>query len=407
MGRIRLLLFSSAVLLIALTVTACGGSGSSSTSAAGGSSVDSGSGSESGSASATLVRQAEAAVADNYKGTDGPLSTKTTNPPKGKKIWVIACSMSAEGCAAPAEAAAEAAADLGWEAHLADGKLDPTVYNSLIRQAVAAGANGIILDVVDCALTKSSLEAARAAGVAIVGMYSLDCDEAAEKGAKLFDGEVLYVDGSGYKKWLTGPITKSEADYVIAKTDGKANVVMVREDDTEASKATNDGFEKWMKACSECKMTTVNITGADLLNGNLQSKVQTALAQEPAANVVFAPYDASITLGIAAGVEASGRGSEILVIGQEGLAPNIELIKSGKGQSFAAGLPAGWTGWAAIDEMVRAMNGEPSVNEGIGLQSIDKEHNIPTETPYYDGNTVNGKPKTNYKEEYKRLWGLG
>lgn len=412
MGARWLLCAVTAAVLLTAVVAGCGSSGSSSTGGGSESTTGEAPAAESTSPAestggSSLVAEAQSALEKNYEGTDGPLPTSAPKPAKDQTVWIIACSTAAEGCSQPAEGVAEAAKVLGWKAHVADGKLNPAVYNSLVNQAVAAGANAIVLVAVDCSLTKASLENAKKAGVQIVGLYALDCDEGSgDKGQKLFNAEIIYTNGMNYNEWLLGPDTESQADFVIAKTEGKANVILMRENDTASVRLADDGFERAMEKCTECKLTTVEFTGEDLLNGNLQSKVQTALAQNPEADVVYAPYDASITLGIQAGVQASGRSGDILLIGDEGLAPNIQLIKEGK-QSFAAGAPARWSGWAAVDELIRSLDGEPAVKEGIGLQSIDPEHNIPTTTPYYDGNTVNGKPKVDYKAAYEEIWGLG
>jgi ribose transport system substrate-binding protein len=404
-GRLMAALCAASVLVV-LTV-GCGSSGSSPSSSPVAAAATSGA---SGSAptSADFVTQAKQALAINYRGTDGELPTSAPRPPAHESVWIIACSLAAEGCKDPGEGAAEAARALGWQVHLVDGKLDPSVYNSLIRDAIAARANAIVLVSVDCALTRASLEAAKQAGVKIVGLYALDCNtKYGGGGPPLFDTQIVYENGMTYQGWLLGPYSQSAADWVIARTDGKANVIDMRESDVASVRLVGDGFQAAMGKCTTCKLTVVPFTGADLLNGTLQSKVQTALAQDPQADVVFSPYDAAVSLGIAAGVAASGRGSQVLVVGGEGLTPNIQMIKSGKGQSFAAGAPARWVGWAAIDELIRAFHGEKPVDEGIGLQSIDHSHNVPTATSYYDGNVgADGKPRQGYVANFKKIWGV-
>jgi ribose transport system substrate-binding protein len=346
---------------------------------------------------------AKANLRRNYAGTDRALPSSAPKPAPGKKVWIIQCSAAAEGCAAPAAGAAEAAKLLGWKPTLVDGKLDPAVYNAAVRDAIAARADAIVLTSVDCGLTKASLAAAKRAGVKIAGLYGLDCDDTfAGGGKKLFDAEVLYADGKTYGDWLAGPYAQSAADYVIAKTNAKANVVAMRENDVASVRHVSDGFEARTKQCTSCKLTTVPFTGADLVSGKLQAKVQTALTRNPQADVVFAPYDASVTLGIAAGVKASGRDKQILLVGGEGLTPNIKMIRSGSGQDFAAGAPARWAGWAVIDELNRAFAGQPLVDEGIGVRSIDAQHNLPTKTTFYDGN-----PKSDYEANFRRIWGVG
>ena len=351
---------------------------------------------------ANIVEEAEANLERNYAGTDRELPRDAPRPATGKKIWIVECSSAAEGCAAPARGAAEAAEALGWQATLVDGKLDPAAYNAAIRDAVAARADAIVLASVDCGLTKASLQAAKRAGITIAGLYGLDCDDRyAGGGERLFDAEILYDDGKTYGQWLPGPYAESAADYAIAKTGGKAKVLAMRENDVASVRHVSDGFERRMAECDSCETTVVEFTGADLVSGKLQAKVQTALTQHPEVDVVFSPYDAAVTLGIAAGVRASGRDKEIVLVGGEGFTPNIQMIRSGSGQDFAAGAPARWAGWAVVDQINRAFAGAPLVDQGIGLQSIDAEHNLPTRTPFYDGNA-----RSDYEANFRRIWGL-
>jgi ribose transport system substrate-binding protein len=349
-----------------------------------------------------IVAEAKANVAKNYAGTDRALPTSAPAPPRGKSVWIIECSANAEGCSAPAAGAAEAAKALGWTTKVVDGKLDPAAYNAAVRDATAAKADAIVLASVDCGLTKASLQAAKKAGIKIAGLYGLDCDDRyAGGGQKLFDAEIQYAGGMTYGAWLSGPYAQTAADYVIAKSGGKAHVIAMQEDDVASVRHIGDGFAQAMKRCSSCQVTTVAFTGADFLNGKLQAKTQTALTQHPNATYVFAPYDAAVTLGIGAGVKASGRDKQVTLLGGEGLTPNIKMIKAGGPQDFAMGAPARWAGWATIDELNRAFAGRPLVDEGIGVQSIDATHNLPTKTTFYDGNA-----KSDYEANFRRIWGL-
>jgi hypothetical protein len=51
--------------------------------------------------------------------------------------------------------------------------------------------------------------------------------------------------------------------------------------------------------------------------------------------------------------------------------------------------------------MVRVFAGEPQVDQGIGVQSIDKNHNLPASTSYYDGNQ-----RSQWRENYLKIWGV-
>lgn len=379
------------------TLGACGSSKSS-----GGSSTSTTNAAATTKAPAASDSWAQSFLAKSYAGTDSALPSSSPPAAKGKTVWILSCSQSAPGCAVPAQAAAEAANAIGWKAKILDGKFNPTVWNTLVRSAAAAKPDALILDAVDCAAVQASLGAAKAAGVKVFGFYSFDCNDSYTKGSPQFDGELAWKPWKNYADFVENQFAKTQAAYAIAKTGGKANVVQLFETDVAVAHHIGDGYGRWMATCKDCNIWRVPFTGADLIGGKLQAKTAAALTKYPTANVVAAPYDATILLGIGPAVAAArASGRKVLLTGGEGLAPNIGLVKKGL-EDFAAGLPAAWVGWASIDGVNRMFHGQPQVAEGLGNGAIDKTHNLPTKTPFYDGNARS----QDYRAVYKKLWGV-
>jgi ribose transport system substrate-binding protein len=366
---------------------------------------DNNSSTQSGNSGAAATKAATAAwvqpfLAKSYAGTDGALPTSAPVPVKGKTVWILSCSQAAPGCATPAQSAAQAAAAIGWKAKIVDGKFNPTVWNTLVRSAAAAKADALILDAVDCAAVQSSLNAAKQAGVKIFSFYSFDCDDSYTNGTPQFDGQIDWKPWKNYADFIENQVARTQAAYAISKTGGKAQVIQPYETDVAVAHHLADGYNRWISTCKGCKVWKVPFTGADLISGKLQAKMAAALSKYPQANVVAAPYDATILLGIGPAVaQARASGRKVLLTGGEGLAPNIGLIKKGV-QDFAPGVPAAWVGWAAIDGVNRLLNGQPQVAEGLGNGAVDASHNMPTATPFYDGN----KKSQDYRTVYKKLW---
>ncbi|TFV62199.1 sugar ABC transporter substrate-binding protein [Geodermatophilus sp. DF01-2] len=383
-------------------VAACGGSEAD---------AEAGAGAEGSGTDSEIVAEAQAAVEQNRRGTDRALPDSSPAPLPDQNIWVISCLEAGEGCSAPAAGAKEAGEALGWDVTVFDGKGTPDGFAEGIRTAIADQADGIILDVVDCVAAKSALEEAKAAGIPIYAFYSLDCDDPllGEGGEPLFDAELQYEEGRTYAEQVEDVYSKSVADYVIAETDGQAKVIQFIEDDILVAQHLYKGFARHLEPCGGCEIVAqVPFTLTDLATGQLRAKAAAALTQHPDANVVYVPYDAALTLGIAQAVTASGRDDELLVTGGEGLSPNIGFVREGKGQDMIAGAPARWVGWAAIDGMNRLLQGEEQVDPGIGLQTLDTSSpSLPTETTFYDGNIdEEGKPTQDYEANYRRIWGL-
>lgn len=364
--------------------------------------------SQDGSSSASVVAQAQQAVAKNRLGTDRAMPSTSPTPLPDQNIWIISCTQAAEGCSQPAAGAKEAGESLGWQMTVFDGQSNPDTIAAGIRSAIADQADGIILSAVDCVTAKSALQEAHDAGIKVYGIGALDCDDPfAGSGEPLFDASSTYDDGRSFAEYAEDVYARSIADYAIAETDGKAQIIAFTQEDNLAARHLVRGFEKRIEECSTCTIVDeVPITFSDLVSGKLQSKASAALTRNPQADVVFAPYDTALILGISQAVVASGRKDDLLVPGGEGLTPNIDFVRDDKGQTSIAGSPANWVGWAAIDGMNRVLNGEPNVDSGIGIQTLDREGPLPESTTYYDGNIdADGNPKQDYKAAYAKLWG--
>jgi len=342
---------------------------------------------------------AERAVQVLYKGTDRSLPASGPAAQKGKNVWVISCYQAAPGCATPAAGVASAATSLGWRITITDAKLDPKAASDQIRSAVAAKADAVIVDGFPCAWAPGALAQAKSAGVKIYGLNSDDCNSSG--GSKLFDAEALYGKGS-YRAFLRDQVGGGIAQYVIAKTKGKGKILALDYNDGGAVETIHQGFAATIKSdCPDCTLNSFAVTGQAIAQNQVQSLTASALTHYPNTDVVMSPVDSLILLGMGSAVtQAEATGKKILLTGVEGFAPNLNLIATGKAQSFAIGSPARWSGWAAADGLNRVFAGAPQVDPGIGLQAIDKDHPSPSGLENYNGNARS----QGYESNYKRIW---
>jgi ribose transport system substrate-binding protein len=334
-----------------------------------------------------------------YQGTDRTAPTSAPKPQKGKKVWIISPGQIGESASIPTNAAKEAGEAIGWKMTLFDAKLDPSMFGTGIRQAIAARADGIILDAIDCAWVKQALVEARAAKVKTVAYYALDCDDPSVKGEPLYDASVDFGSNFGDYATLTRAWGAVKADWTIVKTQGKAKVINFKQDEFLIVKYIREGFEQELAKCKTCEIVkTVDFTLADL-GPKLQQKAQGALLQHPEANAVHVPYDTPMHLGIGAALVESGRNDAIHVIAGEGFPSNIQLIRDNKGQDAANAFPAAWTGYASVDTLNSVFNGQKPQDSGIGWKLIDREHNLPPPGKGYE-------PAQDFRMAYKRAWGV-
>ena len=75
-------------------------------------------------------------------------------------------------------------------------------------------------------------------------------------------------------------------------------------------------------------MSTLNVTTADLGNGQIVSKIQAEITKHPEADWIKSPYTYVTTLGVAQALGTNA--GKIKVMGGEGFADELDLIRSGQ-----------------------------------------------------------------------------
>jgi ribose transport system substrate-binding protein len=389
MFRSQLKLVSACVamgLVLALAIAGCGGGGESSSTVA---ETTGGAGNEGGSSGHSVLAKAESELAELYKGENGKPEAKAPEHKPGENVWVVSSGYAAEAEKIEAEEFKAAAESLGWNVTLKDGKFDPSVQLGAIREAVRAGADAIWLPTIDCEPVKAGLLEAKQAGIVVVSTNATDCEPA------LFSGETNYEVGD-HEAYLRR-FGEIQAIWAIAKTKAEAKVLLVYESDLQATKELNNASKARFEECATCEIVgEVSFTGSEL-GPPLQQKVEQALLKYPAVDVINGNYDGAVETSVAPAVRSSGK--EIAVLGGEGVAGNIELIRNGE-QAMAVGYPLGWPAYAAVDAMVRLLAGEAEAgNSGAGFQVVDAEHNLPPKGEPF-------RPSVNFQQLYKEAWGV-
>lgn len=364
-----------------------------------------GSGNNAGSGSSTSasseapsgLKAAEKAVTVGYAGTEREPTRKGPPAQKGKRVTVVSCTQSAPGCSIPAAGVKEAGDKLGWKVTVVDGKADPGVYNSAIRQAVAAKADGVVLVAIDCPAVKTSLELAKRDKVPVVSTYGFDCDDPKIGGPSLLAATVNYgtkTVGEYFTNW-----GRLQADYVIAKSGGKAKIMILGAPEYLLFRYKVAGFrDEIKKRCPGCEIVAqqdVPVTG--LSNGKAVQQTQTLLAQHPETTVLVPGYDAMTSTVAQSPAVRSKVAQGMLLVGSEGYIQNMDLIREGI-QTSSIAVPAEWLGWAGADALNRVIAGDPGIpDQGIGYTIVDKGHNLPPKGE-------NWVPRIDFKSAFEATW---
>ncbi|MFI5706412.1 sugar ABC transporter substrate-binding protein [Kribbella sp. NPDC051620] len=322
---------------------------------------------------AKAAAAADAELQTLYKGTNATPPASTSPVRDGANVFVVG-DMAVSATAAAVASVVAAGKIAGWHVKTWDGKAQSSQQLAGIRTAVSQRADAIFVYGVDCAGVKPGLEEAKAAGIPVVAGQAYDCSDVAAGAPSLFTYRVDYVMGqlpSFSKAWGA-----AQATYLISKLKGDARVLNIVETDYQVTVVQSQGFEARLAQCGSCKIVdTVKFTAAEF-GPPLQQKIAQALLRHPDANATSVPYDAVLTGGVLGAIRDAGGVGKVLVAGGEGQPEGISLVRSGEvAAEFGTSTP--WEGWAAAEAINRLLAGAKPQPSGIGIQVVDKEHNLP------------------------------
>ncbi|GGL01759.1 substrate-binding domain-containing protein [Streptomyces flaveus] len=350
-----------------------------------------------GGNSAEAVSAATTAVEAAVKGIGGPAPTSGPPASAGKKVWVISAFEQVPGLAHLTEQVRKAGKTLGWKTSVCDGRNNANgAWAGCVRQAVAAKADGIVLESVDCAPVKAALGEAKQAKIKIVGLTAFDCDDPKLGGGKaMFDAGATFASSVPSNAEFFRQQGKLRADWLIAKSKGKAKVLHVAFRGVAFGEYLAEGFEKEIATCSGCTVAgTVDITPQDV--PQIRQKFETALTKLPQVNAVAVDVDFMATGGIQAALVSANR-PDLSVAGGECSLDSLGYVREGKGVQMCVGSSLGHQAYAAADALNRVFAGAAPAPSGLGWQVVTRDDNLPKAGERYEG-------PTDYRAEFRALW---
>jgi ribose transport system substrate-binding protein len=324
---------------------------------------------------------------------DGP----TTGPKaQGKKLVVyVSADQKNGGASGVGDGAQEAAKAIGWDFRILDGQGSVPARSSALTQAIALKPDGIILGTIDAAEQKPIIEQAIAAGIKVVGWH-----------AGPGPGKIEAVPGV-FTNITTDPneVAKASGLYAVVDSGGTAGVILFTDSIYAIATAKTNAEKAAVEGCKGCKVLAIEDTPiGDLSNRmgqlttSLLAKYGKAWTYSIAVNDLY--YDFSAPSLQSAGIDpATGYPRQIAA--GDGSVPAFERIRQKQYQLATVAEPLHLHGWQCIDEMNRALAGQPPSGYVAHVHlfinaNIDK-----------DGGAKNiFDPGNGYKDEYKKIWGV-
>jgi ribose transport system substrate-binding protein len=316
-------------------------------------------------------------------GIDEPIAGEI--PTDVKVFWLEGNIQSILPITEGIEGATEA---LGWElTTLSYDPSDPQGPSAAMQQAVDGGASVILVSGQTVDILGTGLEAAQAAGIPVIELYSTDAVGGEENGIYANIGSPAYSEASY-------PLL---ADLIIADSGGTATTLLVSVPDFAILNVATDAVNAQFDAqCPECTVESLDLSIADLTSGATSSQVVSAIQSNPDIGYVFVTFG-DLATGLPEALESADMGDVKLV----GHVPNPEQLQSlADGTSFAwIPLPRPESGWAAVDAALRVLVGQ-EVGEAHEVLPIEvwTTDNVPQPVEEFRG-------PAGFEDQFLALWG--
>ncbi|MEU8680276.1 substrate-binding domain-containing protein [Streptomyces sp. NPDC048611] len=327
------------------------------------------------------VRKAEA-VSAPWKGpTTGPKAVHD------KTVVYIAQTLTNPGVAGVAQGVQEAAKIVGWRARTLNGQGTPDGLRAAFRQALRLKPDGIVISGFDPATTGAEVKRARAANIPLIGWHAAP-SPGPSKDPELFSNITSRVED----------VAKISADWIIARSNGHAGVVLFTDATVPFAKHKSDLIKKELATCSGTKLLSYTNMPIPQVNKrsikevrSLMSRFGSRWTHSAAINDLYFQHAAPALR--AAGKD--GAGAPFNIGAGDGDPSAFQRVNGKEFQAATVPEPLSEQGWQIVDEFNRAFSDAPdsgyvapvhiatSANSG-GALSWDSE---------------------GYRQAYRKIWG--
>lgn len=308
---------------------------------------------------------------------------------KGKRVFSIPTASQIPLFVAITAGQVEAIKPYGIKYFEFENKGAPSDWAKGIEQAISQKYDVILLEGPFVSQLKPQIARANAAGIPVISAFSQDANEPLQ---------------AGVAGWVFFPFTataKLEADWVIMDSQGKANVLVVTSKDfTPTANIVKTLTSEFATRCGPtCTVKFVDVPGSQWAQ-KLQSAVQSALIADQKINYIIPIYDSMSQFAVPA-IKAVGAQKKIKIATFNGTPFVLDLIRNGDVVAMDAAEDNRCAGWANMDNVMRAMAGIKTVNNGSDpIRVFDasnvKEAGVPATYAKGWGNSC--------QTYYRRIW---
>ena len=386
-GRVVLALVG---VLVVVLLSACGSSSSSSSSSVASSGASQGSASSSsggsGTSGSSCATTAHAATLKAEAPVPVSLPTSSLDMKKnaGKSVWMVEEVQNPLGQSI-GNAFISAANAAGMKPKVLYGTGTSASWNTDVQEAVAQGANAIVLYGIAPGQVPTPMAQAAAKKITVVDIFNGSPSDPLPKGVFAHVTPDFKQAGINAANW------ELAASHCNVKTAiFGAQVLNLHQEFMSAMKSTITS------ACPTCQAKVENVDLGTLAT-SFGPQVNTVLTGNTGLNYLTIVFDAGVQL-----VEPAIRQSfsKIPIVSHDGVDANLNAIRGGGQQVYdGAFAPPAWVGYALVDEVGRGLAGAPAEHWVIPERVIDK-------TNIGSSNASIWANWSSFRTGFTKAWGL-
>jgi ribose transport system substrate-binding protein len=306
-----------------------------------------------------------------------------------KKILSVPASSAVPFVATINEAMARIAGDVGFEYQIWENQGQPTQWVQGIEFGVTNNFDLIdLLAGADPRILEPQIKAARDAGAIVTASHLTGYEQEVPGGLTAS----IPIDYKQAGKLL--------AQWAIAKTDGKANALVLVTNEVLSTDSMLAGIEEAFATSPDSKFTVINVSIPDWAS-KIQSNVQSAVIADPTINYILPIYDGMNQFVVPA-LTITGASDRVKIATFNGTPFVLDMIQNGQVE-MDVGENLDWIAYGMLDAQMRLLCNLPPVTDPkVPLLIFDANNAATAGSP---AETSKGYGDA-YLAGYKELWKL-
>jgi ribose transport system substrate-binding protein len=317
----------------------------------------------------------------------GPTTGPTID--KGKHIVCIPNNMSNTMVATWCKDLVAIGQKVGWKVDVIDGQGTARAQVTAFNQAIALHPDGIVSSV-DAPTVQAETDKAAAAGIVIVGQH-FTASPGPDPEHHVFYNIESSPQGIG----------EAEADYIVAKSDGKARAIVLYDSEYAVARHKAEVMRDEFQKCKTCKLLDyVNLPtshASDLMGHAMSSWI----ARFGTPFYVMTIADFYYDFGVPALTQGGVPKTDVVLVGSDGPPSAYDRIRSGLYQTATVPEPVEEQSYQAVDELNRAFHNLPPSGY-VPPAFLVTSDNVHTQ----GGDKGEFNPANDYAQRYLKSWGV-